>query len=366
MTAISRAMIAIPPLAALTLLCACFRSEQPELSVGLLAYEPDEATAPDNWVIETFDLPIECPEEKNSRFYLVYPGTETPEEMPLAVVFHSGSFDYVLEPSDTTPLAGAHYYRNSRLSRDWAVRQIFVTLGVYPGDPGEVHTGTLIASLARQGIAVLLPANCWGDQWHNVQGTAENSFPTDKFFRNGRGAAEWSWRVAAEPGFAESAGVTLPFTVGSSVYAIGLGEGGRAVSELLNAGYSPTGVLVDSPPDDLSPYWDDPVFSSYTEGLERLYPGEDTAEKIASSASGSLATAATLPDRTIYVYSSIDPQLPLEVHSAAIERLDSLPEAWVYDVGISAHVVSNRNPMLADDLVEHLAAVEPAEADTGE
>jgi hypothetical protein len=350
----------------LALATGCWKTERSSLPEGQVAFEP-AAGAAEGWIVQTLDVPIECPDGENSHFYLVYPeGTTT--SLPVAVVLHSGSFDYVPLPSAVDPLSGTHFQEESRLSGAWATYRVFQTLGMYPDDDlYEDTTGALPAALTEQGVALILPGNCWGDWWHNYQSLADNDFAADRFYRNGRAAAEWAWRTASEPGFAEQNGITLPISfVSGEAFAVGIGEGGRGVAELLNAGYQPNGVLVDSTIDDLRPFWtatNNGLYSGITAGLLRMFAGmEDTYLT-------SLADAPWLPPRTVFVHSSLDPQIPAGANDAILGRLATQPEAWVYDAALPSHVITQTDLELARQAVawmtEGVLPVDTGGDDTG-
>ena len=343
-------------------LTGCWKTDAVPLTPGIQAFNPDSG-GPSGWVVQSMVLPIECPDGEDAAFYIVYP-TDTPTEaMPAAIVFHSGAFDYVPNAQDGDYLAGSHYQNTSRLDAQWASRQVFVTLGMYTeSDFTEVHTGTIIAALAEEGIVSVLPVNCWGDLNHNVIGGPENDFNLDKFFRNGRGAGEWTWKVITDSDFATTNQVELPVTIdGTQVYAIGLGEGGRAVGELLHAGYTPTALMVDSPPDDLTVFWGEDIYQSYNDGLVRLFPAETDDEILANLATGSLSTAPWLPDRSVYIYSSVDTQLPSATHTPITTLLAETAEGWVYDTGQAKHVFSNSDATIAANVVTYLSGAVPTE-----
>ena len=187
----------------------CWKLEPAELPPGQVHFDPTVG-GPEGWLVDSFELPIECPDGESSRIYVVYP-KDAESDLPVAVFFHSGSFDYVISPSATDPLAGHHYADTSRLESEWGQRRVFMALGMYPDDsPAEDHQGALATALAEQGVAMVLPANCWGDLWHNHEGESDNDVTTDLFFRNGRAAAIMAHQIAALPGKAEEFGIELP------------------------------------------------------------------------------------------------------------------------------------------------------------
>ncbi len=337
----------------------CWRDDLAEIPPDVLRFQP-EVEAPMGWLLLPIELELSCPDGTRDRTYLLYPAGASPDEpMPAAILFHSGAWDFVFAPDPQAPLEGTHFADPSRLSSEWANRQLFVTLGMYPEQaPSEVHTGQLPAALIEAGLAVMLPANCWGDLWASRRGVAQNDFSADFFYREGRSAAEWSHRMLIDPAFAATLGVELPIAVDpDQVYGIGLGEGSRALMELLaidNDGdgigdHSLAGAIVDSPFDDLRVYLSDPVlYQAQVQGLQRIFPSGSAA-----TTSGSLWGAGLLPERLVYVYSSLDTVLPNSINTAALEVLSDHRAALVIDTEEEAHVLLN-----ADDAELTLSAVE--------
>jgi hypothetical protein len=291
-----------------------------------------------------------CPDRGAAPFHLLYPGSaaaEGADPLPIALLFPSGSFDFVYAPDPGDPLAGTHYAEPSRLTEDWSRERAFTTLGMLPADPDtppvEIHDGSLAAALAFDGVAVLIPPSCWGDLWADAVGERSNDFAEDFFVREGYTAARWSWALAADPAFGEAFDAPLPIAVDpDEVYAIGLGEGGRGVAELLSTDLDADGIpdlplagaLLDSPPDDLRLYFADAgLYASTVEGLSRVFPSGPDA-----TATGSL-WAAPLPARIGLVASTRDPVLLEGMLDAALERLGSAEGGWVHLVDEPVHVL---------------------------
>jgi hypothetical protein len=335
-------------------LAGCWKTGRSELPEGVVDFVP-AAGGPAGWVVERYDFPenMLCPDDNVGAYYFVYP-EGVPGPFAGALVLHSGAFDYVPEPSLTDPLAGDHFQDPSRLDADWSVRRVFATLGMYedPDETEEVHTGALPAALATANVAMVLPANCWADWWHNKPGVASNDFATEQFDRQGRFAAEWAYRMVSEPGFPTANRLQLPAGLTfdtSRVYMVGLGEGGRGVSELLHdaALIQPTAVAIDSSVDDLRPFYDDAALYQVTiDGLGRLFPdGRD------STIDSSLSTAPAIP-KIAYVYSSLDTEIPVGAHDAALARLAGMGgNASVTDVAVARHVLLNSDLLLAQQTV---------------
>jgi hypothetical protein len=264
----------------------------------------------------------------------------------------------VYAPTAADPLAGTHYAVPGRLDSGWAIRNLFVTLGMLPEETeAEVHTGVLPVALAEEGVAMMFPANCWGDWWHNRSGQSSNSFALDLFDREGRTSAEWGYQFLVDPVFAEGFGVELPVLIDpTSVYLIGLGEGGRAVTEVLSidsdddgvADHTPAGAIVDSLAEDLSIFYADPSsYGNAVAGLDRVFNGSSVDE-------GSLVTA-TLPERFGYLLALGDDQVPIAAHYRAMDLLLDDPAKWVYSDSASRHILLNSdNLQLARDAVAYL------------
>lgn len=350
--------------------------------------------------IRTYETSLPCPDGQGARFYVVYrDDQETPG--PVALVFHSGAFDYVQEPAAAPedPLYQVTWRSDSRLSRDWTDRMVWETLGMYPGtvDPAELHLGALPAALADAGVTQILPGNCWGDLWHNEAGVQDNAFATENLSRNGRTFAWWMVRMLIEDGFAATQGVELPVAMGQDLYLVGLGDGGRGAVELLTHPGMPEveGVLVDSSPDVLSPYLDPrQELEDQAKGLARLWPepedlaeiddwslqalaraqsvpamfggGDSGARDGGATDTGSSDTAALeeggipdlasfqLPPRLALVWSQADPQLPLSATQSSAAELEAREGTWVIDTRIRGHVFSNQDIEASRFLVDYL------------
>jgi hypothetical protein len=330
-------------------LAGCWKDELAEIPPNVLQFQPEVDDAPLGWLVAPIDVNLECPDGSKTRFYLLYEeaAAQSGEPVPAAVLYHSGSFDFVFAPDADQPLSGTHLREPNRLTTEWAIRQVFVTLGMYPEQAeDEQHDGFLPTALAERGVAVMLPANCWGDLWHNRRGGADNDFARDFFFRDGAAAGEWAYRFLVDPLFAAALNVELPIVVDpTQTYAIGLGEGGRAVGELLSIDndddgepdYTPEAVLVDSSFDDLRVFWNDPgVYGNIVAGLDRIFPMGPGPE-------GDLGGmySAPLPTRVGYVYSVQDPVISRDLHLASSARLGAEPDAWVYVDDAPRHVLLN-------------------------
>ncbi len=298
---------------------------------GLPDAVPFEAV--DGWVVETSVSPLQCPDGQDAVVVRVRPSSN--DFSASALILHSGAVDFVKEPLEADPTFGDHAAVEDRLSRDWSVRRIFSTLGISPEtDTTEVHRGTLIAALAEAGVVSVLPGNCWGDRWHN-DADQPNDAVADAFERKGREAALNAWDLLSDEQY-------LPPS--ETRYVIGLGDGGNGAAELLHVGIEAAGVLVDSSPDDLHSYTQEPdLYADILEGLARTHPDN-------AYASGSLVDTSV---PTVYAYAQYDGSLPIGIHSAALAELDAAGNTLV-GVDSAEHVVSNADPELATSLVEAL------------
>lgn len=391
-------MSPIVRLAPLLLLGGCFTPDVGGLAVEQIPYQTEYMQL-DNVVIEphTYDL-FDCPDGSPANFFAVYQ-TDLTDPAPIVIVFHSGAFDYVFPRTDgTVPLpedADAVHYQGAtdRLSADWAANKVFETLGLSGEsmDPGETNLGTLPAALADAGAFVLYPANCWGDLWHNEDGSTPNAYDADGgVHRNGRFFA-WAMTAiaSADPTLADTwkanlglDNLTIPLD-SSGVYLVGLGEGGRAIPELYRRsvpGESPTpvkGILVDSMMDNLyTLVTNDGSYRAYNDGLARIYPDyedddgdgdvtgdthsgyrDDVREDI-----GYYSLARYFGEKPLTIpfgmyYSSRDPYVPASTIASLVDpTFVSANAAYVdfRDTGEDAHVFLNDDIMNAREAVDGL------------
>lgn len=372
------------------LLSGCWKTDVAVLSEDTVPFNAEVGT-PEGWSVSRFDMELLCPDGEPARFYLVYPDAAVPPPgeaptvaMPLALVFHSGAFDFVFAPEAGDPISGTSYQErldgSRRLTSDWSFTRLFTTLGQYPNyDAVELHVGALPAALAEKGIAMLLPSNCWGDTWHNRSSLADNNWEADLFARDGRTAAEFAFLHATSE-FPPSNPVKLPIAIDlDQIFLVGLGEGSRAVTELLTVRITEegrtlypyrdiAGAVLDSPIDDLSVFWDDDseAFQTIRSGLTRLFPGG-----VGTVADGSLAALppASFPDRLGLLYSANDTRIPTGALDAALARMaaESGADLWVHESIQPQHVLSNADVVLAkavaDFLAEGVSALDPGLVD---
>ena len=146
----------------------CWKLDDPGVGYDTIPLENQHVTNPD-LVVQTFEPtpPLECPDGSPATFYAVY-DTKLTGAVPLAVVFHSGAFDYVKNPSQDNPLEGTHFASEDRLNLEWAQLRVFSTLGMWEEevDPNETHTGALVTALAQQLAALQKtdPDAAWVEQ----------------------------------------------------------------------------------------------------------------------------------------------------------------------------------------------------------
>lgn len=338
-------------------LAGCWNGEPSSLTTGEVDFTPAAGVA-EGWSVKTIEIPeLSCPDGTPSSIYAVSPSNAEGAQ-PTAILLHSGALDWVIEPDTNDSLAGDHFSDPSRLSADFTAAKVFATLGMYPDpDVAEASTGAMPLALADAGVSMLLPGNCWGDIWHNAAEGNLNDATTDGFVRRGADAADWAYRFASEPGFATANRVEPPFSMDpDEIYLVGLGEGGRGVSELLAAGADPAGAVMDSTADDLRSYYaNTELYGDILVGLGRIFPdGQDSVD------AGSLHDSATpLPARIGYVYSTLDGNLPGASHDAAIARLvdaqtNATADVLIQDTLMEGHIGSASDYPIAGVVTDFL------------
>lgn len=321
----------------------CWDGERSSLPLGSVDFEPESGDV-EAWSVSQQTVDLACPDGDDARIYFVHP-TEPTGPLPTVVLFHDGAFDFVDDTTDG-PLAGQTYQEVGRLDVPFAVRQTFATLGMYP-EPLEEdeHTGALAQALAAEGVALVLPVNCWGDLWHNKPATRENDFYGDRMFRAGGAIAEWSWRSLTEDGFAEALGIDVPFEADRQrLGMVGLGEGGRAVGELLANDARPGAVVIEGHNDDLAAW--QAATPLVETGLARIFFTEDDRMERAFS------RAEALPP-TLWIHSTLDPLLASGSQDRVLSRLTG-PEHRIIDRADTSHLRVNADPVLATEAVGFL------------
>ena len=197
----------------------------------------------------------ECPDGRTARVDLLRPtGFEGPR--PLALLLHDGVYDWRDE-------ANSHYETGlPRLGALYADDQVAAMLGVNGDDVDGNARGAWPAVLLQAGYAVAVPGNCWGDLWH---GRGDNSLALEGFLRLGARLARDAVRLSVAHGDVTD----------QRVIAVGLGEGGRAITELATDGFEFDAVVLDATPDWLSPVvLRQAYFQRYITGLERIWHAE--------------------------------------------------------------------------------------------
>ena len=336
----------------LLLLAGCSKpyADLPQLSFEEVPYD-NPLMSTEDAVITAFDTQLSCPDGTNARLFALYRSGAT-ESSPVAIVLHSGAFDY-------SDIEGKGYHNDSRLNRSWAISKVWETLGMNPEavDPAETHDEALTAALTDSGFIQLYPGNCWGDLWHNEQGYQDNDAAIEGFSRNGRTFAYWMIRLLVETSFSASQEFELPVAWNTSeVYLIGLGDGGRGVAEVLSHDNLPDiqGVLVDSSPDLLSPYLNDPgTWSEEVDGLNLIF-GEKNTENIDDWSMAALQESDLLPERVGFLWSDGDPRQPVETMSSTAEALATDSAFWVENMHSSQHIHLGNDIDLAQDAVDYL------------
>lgn len=330
--------------------------EMNPLDPSRVPYQVDGLEATDA-LVTSFDAGMDCPDGSAATFFAVYRQQQSGPS-PVALVFHSGAFDYVLDPDEDQPLAGEHYYLDSRLTRSWAVSKIWETLGMlYPRtlDDSELNLGALPAALTDAGVVQLYPGNCWGDLWHNEPGVVDND-GAEGFSRAGRQMALNMIEIMLDASAAQKVGFNLPVTLDTSqILLIGLGDGGRAVTEVLLSGEAPpvAGVLLDHSPDYLDAYTEQAdVFAEEIEGLTRIF-GETQVQDL-SAFSLAAIDPEDRPDRLAYLWSSQDPRIPADAAGVSAAVLEADGTGWVHDTGARAHVATNGDLSTATAVVDYL------------
>ncbi len=327
------------------LLAACF-TEQPggeyDLDVSPFAnahISRDQATME----IVLLDGYV-CPDGAAARVYYVEP-VGVPGPRPLGVVLHGGNFDYVTEGGRRD-----HYAPENRLAAGWANAEAEVVLGLVQPGAGPDVEGAWTGAFLLAGFSVVVPANCWGDLWH---GTGDGDWSGEGFLRQGAYFVDdaIAWAQAREDIDA------------ASTVVVGLGEGGRGITELAygvdgSSIVAPAAVAVDSSPDWLAGLVASPATNAdYLTGLARLYEAELTDDGDAQLRQNelrdalerdSLVTVVENGWRTpiFYAWSAYDERIdPAAAQPAqgAISTHYDLNDHVVVDWGVPGHAPSNRD-----------------------
>jgi hypothetical protein len=375
----------LPVLATVALLglagTGCWRLHDTAVDYGIVPLRNENTSKGSVWV-RAYDTDLACPDGEYASFYVVY-DDEAREPAPVAIVFHSGAFDYVTNSVGTDPTVGTHYATANRLSAAWAKERVFFTLGMWePEDEViEKSNGSLATALAQKGVVTLYPANCWGDLWHNERLTNRNDFNTDSFYREGLTFAWWMVQLLVNQSFATAQGFDPPMEIDASkIYLFGLGDGGRAIPEVLlrsgnlqSTDLAPTfaGVFLDSSPDDLSYYLQNTQYVPQIKGLQRIFFEDDEPYGHYSllhflsgtplMGGGGTSSTYVVPKSLDVVWSSQDNVVTDDM----IEPLTRRVEQWngyqghlaeTTNTQLPGHVFVNSNISLANDAVNTIFA----------
>jgi hypothetical protein len=373
------------------ILLACFTPQADPMIVETVEFSNDFTEGVTDIVLQPFTYDgLACPDGSDAKFFAVY-RTGVTGVMPVVVVFHADAFDYVANPAGDDGLNGQHFTDENRLTAEFGAQKVFETLGLLTEDPdpAEVNRGSLPAALAIQNTFALYPANCWGDLWHNETGYTTNDWNADLYQREGRfmagimvaindpttqTALEWRSKLGLD---AESLALNLD---PEGVYLVGLGEGARAIPELLNRDVSgmttPTikGMILDSPVDNFYPVAvDDANWGDWNDGLARIF-WDDVDDDGDGTVSGDLIDGSGYRDditsdigkysldrwirnnaftiNTQVFYSSADPQVPVDTINNLLALDPTYENLTTTDYGEVAHVFLN-----GDDFARPRAAV---------
>jgi len=356
-------------LTALMLLTGCSKpyGDLAELDLSDIPFDNPAVQSTDARVTSV-DTSLRCPDGEPARVSaVVREGWDTPR--PTVVLLHSGAFDYVLEPDPDDPLAGPSYHSDGRLERAWSVAKVWETLGINlrAVDRDEDNTGILAATLVDRDVAVVVPANCWGDLWHNVAGEVENDSEAEFLTRDGLGLASATVQSLVDADRVLETGIQFPVQVDpDNLILVGLGEGGRGVAELLHREDTPTvaAALVDSSPDSLAVWAGAPLdFPDEHTGLERIF-GIGNLEAVDDTSLVAAVAAGAAPPRTGVLWSSLDPRIPAEMVAVAGAAVSDLADAWVVDTERPEHIQLASDPELSEAAAAWMLGEAPeAEAD---
>jgi len=283
-----------------------------------------------------------CPEGLDARVYLVEPATaaSATEPRPLALMLHGRNFDQLLA-------GGEHPFDEDRLNVAWADRQVESLLGMESAlGPAARGEGAWVAALLERGFAIAVPSNCWGDMWHGRGGNAYE----ERFFRLGSYLAMEAISIASR----------RPTISAETLLVLGMGEGGRGLTELIADGVQIDGAIVDSSPDWLTPWVAQPTLNQEEiDTLFAIYDGEllDYVEPAAKLnrlrvllERDSLVNAVlNLGFRApiVYAYSSLDQNVDLGLTQPAADAIQvNYPplDQTVLDWAVADHAPSNRDP----------------------
>lgn len=350
-----------------------------------------DALERDDIVVSEYKTSLICPDNQPASIFVVYPqnseinDTAAISSEEVAIIFHSGALAYQTSYQIDLRIIP------ERLTSEWSKNKIWETLGMslYPTDSNERNFGDLAVTLANQGWIQVYPANCWGDQWHNntsddsawpQRANAESYISTEEdleesdetsiygnISRNGLRMVEEVMIQTYEP--LEQVNSIIPEKLAERLQSapkhwIGLGDGGRAIAELLlldqysDLGYTPSSIIFDSTPMNMSPYLEnEDTFVNAYNAIVNIYnlsasepelqrnPDEYAWDKIASD---------HWPENYGLFWSSGDTQFPIQTLQPFAQSLDSGNQVeenaptFVYDTTQFGHIFINGNLKLAE------------------
>jgi len=291
-----------------------------------------------------------CPDGLDARIYLVEPKTAASETdpRPLALMLHGRNFDQQLT-------GGEHAFDEDRLNVDFAARQVESMLGMESAlGPTAQGEGAWVAALLARGFAVVAPGNCWGDLWH---GRGDNPYE-ERYLRYGAYLMSEAIGVASRRSHISA----------ETLLVLGLGEGGRGVTELILDGVQIDGAVVDSSPDWLSPWVAQPTL--HQPELEALFAIYDAdldgateptvklnALRVALERDSLVHAVQDLGFRApiVYAWSSLDERIDPALSQPAADTIQvNYPPVnqAVLDWAVPDHAPSNRDPAQATERLD--------------
>ena len=154
----------------LMVLIGCFTEfdKLPQIDQNDLPFEHPELQNKDV-AVSMISTSLMCPDGNAASVFAVYPQRDEP--LPVAIVFHPDAVSYVTD-----------YHLNiderpNEFTSEWGEAKLWETLGMSrdPDAANGVQKGALAAALADADFVQLYPMNCWGDYWHGLPGTYDNS-----------------------------------------------------------------------------------------------------------------------------------------------------------------------------------------------
>ena len=348
-------------------LSACWTDYDP-VAVEQVPFQNQHVLS-DQGLVTTYELKLQCPDGQNARFYTIHdPTAEGP--LSAAVILHSSSFDYVLDPVATSPFVGAHfaaqYDGTHRLERDWGVMKVWETIGMHPQvESTENNSGALPAALLDAGVVSFYPINCWGDLWHNTE-SRTNALASEYFSRWGGTFATWMTRLIQDAEFAALQGIEFDFELNDDgLHIIGLGDGTRGIISILKGDFVPeiAGLFVDSPVDDLKYWAEDPSFQDEALGLQRIFNYTTTAPDWNAWTLKALVNQGYADGAKVgMAYSETDPRVPYPEQSFKnmVVSINAHEEGLLLESKNAAHVHTNSDYALATEVVNFLLGKESA------